>query len=81
MKNAIANAVMLLSIWVVASGFVFDYFKSQRLPDAQVYQLSKTTGQYPDELLVRCLNGADATVRPSAVFGEITVSCGVEGQP
>jgi hypothetical protein len=65
--------VLLMLLIVFAVAFALGWVTAQSLPDRSVYQLSKT----PDgELLVRCLNGADATIRPSAVFGEITVSCG-----
>jgi hypothetical protein len=63
-------AILLFATWIL-SGLMF--YASEDLPDRDVYRLAKT----PDgELNVRCMNGADATIRPSAVFGEITVSCG-----
>jgi hypothetical protein len=48
------------------------------LPDASVYRLSKTDAAsgHPGELMVECLNGGDATVRPQPEFGRIVVSCG-----
>jgi hypothetical protein len=64
--------VLLAAVIAVLVSFAF-WWDSQSLPDHHVYSLSKTV---QGELLVRCLNNADATIRPSAVFGEITVSCG-----
>ena len=43
------------------------------MPDSSVYQMRKTDS---GELNVYCLNGADATIRPSVTFGNIIVSCG-----
>jgi len=52
-----------------------------RLPDASVYQLQRTrdNAELAEELSVTCLNGADATIRPTAHFGTIVVSCGTMG--
>jgi hypothetical protein len=43
------------------------------LPDSNVYRMTRTGS---GELLVTCLNGADATIRPTAGFGSIVISCG-----
>lgn len=42
-------------------------------PDNAVYSITRTAN---GEAEVYCLNGADATIRPSTEFGHITVSCG-----
>ena len=42
-------------------------------PDNAVYNITRTS---TGEAEVYCLNGGDATVRPSQTFGHITVSCG-----
>jgi hypothetical protein len=77
MKSALLFAVWTGLVWI-ASGAVYGY--DLHLPDANVYRLSKTEGSRPGELLVECLNGADATVRPMPEFGRIVVSCGETGQ-
>jgi hypothetical protein len=66
------ETLLIIAVWLI-TGATFSYLEAARLPDADVYRLSKTP---EGELRVRCINGADATIRPSAVFGEITVSCG-----
>ena len=74
MKNA--NTVFLVTWCLISTMIVCAatfYSCKSGLPDSSVYELYKTP---EGELGVRCLNGADATIRPSAVFGEIAVSCG-----
>ena len=65
--------LVALAIWGLMLT-AFDSFSGRcRLHSMPAYELSKTAD---GELGVECLNGADATVRPSPEFGHITVSCG-----
>jgi len=69
--------VMGVALTVLIRGDEFVVVVKKSLPDASVYRLSKTEGgEYAGELRVECLNGGDATVRPTGVDHTIIVSCG-----
>jgi hypothetical protein len=77
----VGDTLMVLAIVWFALTLVFRYDDLgvvYRLPDAHVYQLSKTDAAsgHPGELMIKCLNGADATVRPVSEDHKIIVSCG-----
>ena len=86
MKTLSLGLLMLLSLLVIPVMVTRDELElkrfHERLPDANVYRLSKTSAAsgHPGELMVECIGGGDATVRPQPEFGRIVVSCGETGQ-
>jgi hypothetical protein len=71
---------VFLVLLMFGVGYVLFWWQppNPRMPDPAVYRLSKTDAAsgHSGELMVECLNGGDATVRPQPEFGRIVVSCG-----